>query len=74
MHLTRRCYPFPVTLSSGQESRVAAPAGVPFGVLTQDFLSCQRKSPQNRRNVFALSQAWRLYAQILSVSSGTAKV
>ena len=46
----------------------------PFGVLTQDSLSCQRKSPQNRRNVSALSQAWRLYAQILSVSSGTAKV
>jgi hypothetical protein len=62
---------FPVTLSNGQESRAA---GVPFGVLTQDFLSCQRKSPQNRRNVSALSQAWRLYAQILSVSSGTAKV
>ena len=45
----------------------------PFGVLTQDSLSCQRKSPQNRRNVSSLSQAWRLYVQILSVSSGTAK-
>ena len=62
----------PVTLSNDQESRLAA-AGVPFGVLTQDFLSCQRKSFQNRSNVSVLSQAWRLYAQILAVSLGTAK-